>query len=133
MIDYIVSNSDAFRELATCSISEHPLNTSDHLPVCCSLQLAHITDPTKPVFPLGSLDWIQAVKDGNIQEYSRITDDIARSFLQKEYSSIEDFNHDIVLSAKEIASAAVSCVPMKRVKSANSSSRHKDVTPMLEK
>ena len=73
------------------------------------------------------------MKDGNIQEYSRITDDIARSFLQKEYSSIEDFNHDIVLSAKEIASAAVSCVPMKRVKSANSSSRHKDVTPMLEK
>ena len=64
------------------------------------------------------------MKDGSALEYSRATDDIARSFLQKEYSSIEDLNHDIMLSAKEIASTAVSCVPMKRVKSANSSKIH---------
>ena len=71
------------------------------------------------------------MKDGSVQEYSHSTDDIARSLLQKEYSSIDDLNHDILLSAKENASAAVSCVPTKRVKSANSSKIYDKMMPHL--
>ena len=43
IIVYIISNSDAFTGISSCStLKEHSLNTSDHLPISCSLNLTHI-------------------------------------------------------------------------------------------
>ena len=79
-IDYIISNSDAFRGIASCSIlEEHPLNTSDHLPITCSLNLSHIRTPSAPISSSSNLDWSTAVKECIVPLYSKASDDAVGS------------------------------------------------------
>lgn len=45
-VDYVIVNHDAFRGTSSCSIyDDHPLNTSDHLPIHIELDVPAITDP----------------------------------------------------------------------------------------
>ena len=91
-VDYIVSNHDALRGLLSCStIDEHPLNTSDHLPVACCLNL-HVRDPPKPAFSVDNLDWNQAVKEDKVQAYAEASDNVVKPLLKKDYSSIDELN-----------------------------------------
>ena len=106
-IDYIISNSDAFWGISNCStLKEHPLNTSDHLPITCSLNLTHIRVSPMPIFPRSNLDWSTAVKECKVLLYSNATDDAVRPLLSKGYSSIEDLNQDILLIAQNLQSCA---------------------------
>ena len=93
IIDYIISNSDAFRGISSCStLEEHSLNTSDHLPISCSLNLTHIRVPPMPLFPSNDLDCSTAVKEHSVLLYSNASDDAVRPLLSKDYSSIDDLN-----------------------------------------
>ena len=116
MVDFVISNSDAFRGLTTClTVDEHPLNTSDHLPISYVLDLTHVRDPPKSAIPSDSLDWSKAVEEGKILEYSQATDNAVRSLLNKDYSSVEDLNQeDILSSASKISWAATTFIPPKR-------------------
>ena len=80
-IDYIISNSDAFRGISSCStLEEHALNTSDHLSITFSLNLTHIRAPPSPIIPSSDIDWSRAVKEGNILLYSKACDEAVRIF-----------------------------------------------------
>ena len=118
MVDYDISTSDAFRGLTTCStVDEHPLSTSDHLPISCVLDLAHVRDTPKSAIPLDTLDWLKAVEEGKILEYSQATDNAVRFLLNKDCSFVEDLNQDILSTASKIRSAATMFIPLKKVKS----------------
>ena len=42
-IDYIFGNQEAVQSVTSCqTVAEHPLNTSDHLPICCSFDISHL-------------------------------------------------------------------------------------------
>ena len=104
IIDYIVSNADAFREISSCStLEEHFLNTSDHLLISWSLNLTHIRVPPMPLFPSNDLDWSTAVKEHSVLLYSNASDDAVRPLLSKDYSSINDLNQDILLNVQSSA------------------------------
>ena len=116
LLDFTVSNIDASRGISSsCTLDEHPLNTSDHLPVLCSLNLTHIRCPPAPAFPNPfSLDWAQAVSDGSVSQFSLATDNAVRPFLNKDYSCIEDLESDILSVAENLRMDAPKCIPPKR-------------------
>ena len=114
-VDYIISNHDALRGLLSClTIDEHPLNTSDHLPVACCLNLFHVRDPLKPTFSVDNLDWNQAVKENKVRAYAEASDDAVRLLLKKDYSSIDELNADILHVINELRSAATAHIPAKK-------------------
>lgn len=79
--------------------SSDPLNTSDHIPVSCILDLTHVRDPPKPAIPPDILDWKKAVEEDKVSEYFQAMDNAIRSLLNKDYSSIEDLDQDILSTA----------------------------------
>ena len=57
-IDYIFGNQEAAQSATSCqTVEEHPLNTSDHLPICCSFDISHLRTITPLAFPESPLDW----------------------------------------------------------------------------
>ena len=60
-IDYVLGNDDALRGVSSCvTLDDHPLNTSDHLAIFCTLDLTHIRHPVTSAFLSQPLDWHQA-------------------------------------------------------------------------
>lgn len=46
--NYVLCNHDALRGFETGSIlDDHPLNTSDYLPVCCKINVSHVRAPPR--------------------------------------------------------------------------------------
>ena len=51
-IDDIFGNQEAAQSATSCqTVEEHPLNTSDHLPICCSFDISHLRTITPSAFP----------------------------------------------------------------------------------
>ena len=66
--------------IRTCA---YALNTSNCLPISCSLDLAHVRDPPALATLIDTLDWVEAVRTGEVSE-PQIT------LLNKDCSDIED-------------------------------------------
>ena len=122
-VDYVLGNSDAVRGVCSCNtLEEHPLNTSDHLPIYSTFDLTHVRHPIPPAFPFQHLDWYQAKKTGLATQYARICNETVSPLLGKDYSSIEEIN----VVCKKITDAANNLIKKKKSKI---SGRVKD--PML--
>ena len=116
-IDYVLGNDDALRGLSSCVILEdHPLNTSDHLAILCTLDLAHLRHPAPFAFPPQPLDWNHASMTGATTQYAKTCDDIIRPLLGKDYFSIEEVDADLKFVCKEVTEAAISLVEKKKIK-----------------
>lgn len=125
--NYVLCNHDALRGFETGSIlDDHPLNTSDYLPVCCKINVSHVRAPPKKAFPSSPLDWKNARSEGICTLYSLETNNIVRPLLKKEYSSIDDLDSDIKFWC--VADAVKMCVtkhiPAKNKKPINSRKVH---------
>ena len=82
-LDYIVGNFTTFTVMVSCHVEEeHPLNTSDHLPIMCKLNLSLLT-----IAPTSSdhvaLDWTSAIKDGCNSQYASLTNHVIAPFIKK--------------------------------------------------
>ena len=64
------------------TLEDHPFNTSDHLPLMCTLELRTPTYTTS-AFPSQRLDWAQGEASQCTVSYANLTDDIARPLLCK--------------------------------------------------
>ena len=77
-VDYVITNRDSFRGIEFCvTLEDHPLNTSDHLPIKCSLDISHISYPTSPASPTSPLDWDEGKRTLQTSLYA--TDDICQT------------------------------------------------------
>ena len=57
-IDYIFGNQEAAQSATSyLTVEEHPRNTSDHLPICCSFDISHLRTITPQVFPESPPHW----------------------------------------------------------------------------
>ena len=110
-LDYVIGNLSASAVLNSCSIIEdHPLNTSDHLPVVSKLNLRLLPSPVSPKRN-PSLDWDQANKDGSILFYASLSNDLVKPLLKNIYSTIQEIEVDISHVSKSLLSAATSSIP----------------------
>ena len=79
--DYVIANQDAARGINTCvTLEDHPLNTSDHIPVTCSYPRA-LHSQIIPAFSSQILNWAQGETSLSTINYAKSSDDIARPFL----------------------------------------------------
>ena len=71
--------------MVSCRVEEeHPLNTSDHLPITSKLNLSVLTmytvsSSSKNVI----LDWTSALRDGGISKYACLTDNAVAPPVQR--------------------------------------------------
>ena len=113
-IDYVLGNYDAVGGIS--SLEGHPLNTSDHLPISCTLDFTYVRHPMPAAFPSQPLDWHLASKTGTTSQYGETCDAIVPPLLGKDYSesSTEEVNEDSKSMCKKITDAANSLIQIKK-------------------
>ena len=95
-IDFAIANLDALRGIFSCvTLEDHPLNTSDHLPLSCFVETSHLRNEISSAFPTQPLDWKVGAKYFHTINYANACDNITRPFIGNEYSSIEEIECDL--------------------------------------
>ena len=92
---------------------EHPLNTSDHLPITSELNLTLLTS-TSATPDHAALNWTAAIRDGCVSQYAAETDRGIAPLLKKDYSSTEQIESDITLVSKLLIDSSYSTIPILR-------------------
>ena len=104
------------RGVSSCiTLEDHPLNTSDHLPIQCTVDMTHLRYPTSPAFPSQPLNCSDGEKLPQTLQYAKATDEIVRPLLNKVFHSIEEIDHEIKQVSQAIESAAENLIPKKRL------------------
>ena len=115
LITIIFGNQEAAQSATSCqTVEEHPLNTSDHLPICCSFDISHLRTITPPAFPESPLDWRTAYKDCTTLLYASQVDDFIQPFLSKEYCDMVSLESDLTIISQKLISIANLCIPKKK-------------------
>ena len=115
-LDYIIGNFTTSTVIGSCSVEEeHPLNTSDHLPVTSKLNLSMLTTASS-TSNHATLDWTAAVRDGCSSWYASRTNNAIAPFLNKDYSSIEEIEADISHVSRLLIDSSLSTIPLRRPK-----------------
>ena len=84
--------------MTTCGVlDDHPLNTSDHLPI--RSVMAVIPSQTQNDSPNNpGVNWGKAVRDqGCVKEYQRAVDGIIRPLIENTYDSVTQIEQEINL------------------------------------
>ena len=114
-IDYIFGNQEAAQSATSCqTVEEHPLNTSDHLPICCSFDISHLRTITTLAFPEFPLDWRTTYKDCTTLLYASQVDDFIRPFLSNKYSDMVSLESDLTIISQKFISIANLYIPKKK-------------------
>lgn len=110
-VDYVVGNH-AISQLLTscCSMDDHPLNTSDHLPLSLNLRL-RIPSSTLASNSSSPLNWRAATTDGSSATYAKCSDDLVRHLIEKDYSSVDELDSDLSSVAESLLSLSKSTIP----------------------
>ena len=110
--------------MVACRVEEeHPLNTSDHLPISSKLNLSMLTTVSTAPNHI-ALDWTSAIRDDCISQYASQTDQVVSPLLNKDYSSIEEIEADISHVSKQLIDSSLSTIPPLRRPNTNSTRVH---------
>ena len=93
--NYIITNTASTGFLASCRcFCNHPLNISDHLPLCISL---HVTSPEtdRTNTPAPRIHWEEAVSTGVISEFAKCLDDYILPYLNSQLEGIGHLDQEI--------------------------------------
>lgn len=114
-IDYVLANQDTFKGISSCvTLEDHPLNSSDHLPIRCTINISHLRHPSPPAFLSQSLNWVAGAKQQHTLMYANATNEIVHPLLNKDYSSIDEIEHDLQTVCKELVKCAEVLIPKKK-------------------
>ena len=106
--------------MVSCRVEEeHPINTSDHLPIISKLNLNLLTSASTSSDHI-ALDWTSAIRDGCIPQYASLTDRVVAPFLNKDYSSMEEIEADITHVSKLLIDSSLSTIPLLKSPKRNS-------------
>ena len=120
-VDYIIGNLATSTAIVSCIVEEeHPLNTSDHLPIISNLNLSLLTLAPCSSDQNDSLDWNSALRHGCIPQYASLTDEAVAPLLNKDYCSVEEIEADISHVSNVLIEASTSTIPHFRCSNSNS-------------
>ena len=109
--DYIIGNFTTSTVMVACRVEEeHPLNTSNHLPISSKSSLSMLTTVSTAPNHI-ALDWTSAIRDNCISQYASQTDKVVSPLLNKDYSSIEEIEADISHVSKQVIDSSLSTIP----------------------
>ena len=111
-VDYVIGNLSLSTILVSCHVEDdHPLNTSDHLPIISKLNLSLSSSPSITSDHVSRLDWDSGCRQGLISSYSSLADNAVASLANKDYSSIQEIEADITKVSSQLVVAAQSTIP----------------------
>ena len=120
-VDYIIGNLTTSTAIVSCIVEEeHPLNTSDHLPIISNLNFSLLTLAPRSSDQNNSLDWNSALRHGCIPQYASLTDEAVAPLLNKDYCSVEEIEADISHVSNVLIEASTSTIPHFRCSNSNS-------------
>ena len=112
-LDYMIGNlATSFLMTSCCTMEDHPLNTSDHLPIVSKVNVdlpLSVSPKSQP-----TLDWNRASNDGLVSSYVSLSNDLVKPLLAKDYSSIHEIEADICHVSKSLISIAHLTIPNSR-------------------
>ena len=111
-IDYVVGNLALSTVLVSCRIvQDHPLNTSDHLPIISNLNLSLLTSVPSPRGRSPCPDWNSGQRQGHLSHYASLTNEAVSTLHIKAYSTIQEIEADISSVSSMLVNAALSSIP----------------------
>ena len=111
-IDYVVGNLALSTVLVSCRVvQDHPLNTSDHLPIISNLYLRLLTSVPTPRGHSPRPDWNSGQRQGRLSHYPSLTDEAVSTLHIKDYSTIQEIEADISSVSSTLVNAALSSIP----------------------
>ena len=111
-IDYVVGNLALATVLVSCRVvQDHPLNTSDHLPIISNLNLSLLTSVPSPRGHSPHPDWNSGQRQGRLSHYASLTDEAVSTLHIKDYSTIPEIDVDISSMSSMLVNAALSSIP----------------------
>ena len=109
-----IGNLSLFTVLVSCHIEDHPLNTSDHLPIVSKLNLSLVSSGVPPFYRAPRLDWDSGRSQGCISRYASLADSAVTSLVNKNYDSIKEIEAEITRISCQLGNAAQSSIPPSR-------------------
>ena len=123
-VDYVLGNLPLSTGLLACdTLEDHPLNTSDHLPIVTKLDFKPLLSSTKVSSRCPPLDWARSLSDGSANTYATLSDDLVRPLMDKDYSSIEELEKDISHVCDSLLAISVSTIPLTKPRKRNARPR----------
>ena len=111
-VDYALGNLSLSTILVSCRVEEdHPLNTSDHLPIVSKLNLSLLTSSSTSLDHTPHLDWDSGRRQGRLSHYASLADSAVAALSNKDYSSIQEVEADISSVSNQLVNAARSSIP----------------------
>ena len=111
-VEYVIGNLSLSTVLVSCHFkAEHPLNTSDHLPVVSKLDPSSFTSPSFSCDGTLHLDWDSGRKQGCLSCYASLADSAVASIVNKDYSFIQEIEANISRVSSQLIDAAQSSIP----------------------
>ena len=126
-VDYVLGNLPLSTGLLACeTLEDHPLNTSDHLPIVTKLDFKPLLSSTKVSNCCPPLDWTRSLSDGSADTYAALSDDMVRPLMDRDYSSIEELEKDISHVCDTLLAISVSTIPSTKPRKMNARPRISD-------
>ena len=111
-IDYAIGNQALSTVLVSCRDEEdHPLNTSDHLPIVTKSHLSLLTSTFTSPAHAPRLDWDSGRRQGCLSRYSSLTSSTVSTLPERDYSSIQEIEADISKVSSLLVNTAQSSIP----------------------
>ena len=129
-VDPILCNQAAAYLCSTVSTFEdHPLNTSDHLPLAVAVDSA-VSQTVDQKKHDNSINWNKGISDGSVSEYSHRVSQMVLPLIGRAYDSQDDLDSEIMTVCQNIVSIASDSLPI--VKPRKSSKRKRFNDPVLK-
>ena len=114
-VDYVIGNLSLSTVLVSCRVEEdHPLNTSDHLPIVSKLNLNSVSSTTTSSDHAPRLDWDSGRSQGCISHYASLAASAVIPLINKDYDFIKEIEADITRISCQLVDAAQSSIPPSR-------------------
>ena len=129
-VDHILCNQAAAYLCSTVStLEDHPLNTSDHLPLAVAVDSA-VSQTVDQKKHDNSINWNKGISDGSVSDYSHRVSQMVLPLIGRAYDSQDDLDSEIMTVCQNIVSIASDTLPI--VKPRKSSKRKRFNDPVLK-
>ena len=100
---------------ASCvTLEDHPLNSSDHLAINCTIKILHLQRVPPPAFLSQPLNWAGKGNQLHILKYANTTNEIIHPLLDKDYTSVYKIECDLQSVCKSLVQCAEAVIPKKK-------------------
>ena len=114
IVDYVFANQCAsYLIKSTAVLEDHPLNTSDHLPVYTSLEVNPVLT-CDDVLKIPQVNWSKVGEGHSIGQYQTAINDLIRPLIDNDYDNVTQIERELKLVSTGIKKFALNHLPLRK-------------------